>query len=125
MPDGRTVYVVPAQRGDTRTKQPPVRTVVAPDGGNIYVVEEQPKDTRTQRQRCLDEEVAAEGGSTSQLAMGAIDLERKRVGEGKRGKVRVDHEGSSIIEQEKTIRIVKKKSKRIEEKTKYKIEQPI
>src|SRR3546814_4536101 len=74
MPDGRTVYVVPAQRGDTRTKQPPVRTVVAPDGRTIYVVEEQPKDTRTQRQRCLDEEVAAEGGSPSQLAMGAIDL---------------------------------------------------
>src|SRR3546814_14785703 len=66
MPDGRTVYVVPAQRGDTRTKQPPVRTVVAPDGRTIYVVEEQPKDTRTQRQRCLDEEVAAEGGSPSQ-----------------------------------------------------------
>src|SRR3546814_2127694 len=43
MPDGRTVYVVPAQRGDTRTKQPPVRTVVAPDGRTIYVVEEQPK----------------------------------------------------------------------------------
>jgi hypothetical protein len=31
------------------------------------------QDTRTQRQRCLDEEVAAEGGSPSQLAMGAID----------------------------------------------------
>ena len=68
------VVTMPAQRGDTRTKQPPVRTVVAPDGRTIYVVEEQPKDTRTQRQRCLDEEVAAEGGSPSQLAMGAIDL---------------------------------------------------
>src|SRR3546814_7526972 len=63
-------------RSDTRTKQPPVRIVVAPDGRTIYVVEEQPKDTRTQRQRCLDEEVAAEGGSPSQLAMGAIDLKR-------------------------------------------------
>src|SRR3546814_4916563 len=69
MPDGRTVYVVPAPRGDTRTKQPPVRTVVAPDGRTIYVVEEQPKDTRTQRQRCPDEEVAADGGSPSQLVM--------------------------------------------------------
>src|SRR3546814_20649222 len=74
MPDGRTVYVVPAQRGDTRTKQPTVRTVVAPDGRTIYVVEEQPKDTRTQRKRGLEEEVAAEGGSPSKLAMGALDL---------------------------------------------------
>lgn len=73
-PDGRTVYVVPTQPRDTRTKKPPVRTVVAPDGRTVYVIEEQPKDTRTQRQRCVDEEVAAEGGSPSQLAMGAIDL---------------------------------------------------
>jgi len=73
-PDGRTVYVVPAQPGATRTNRPPVRTVVAPDGRTVYVVEEQPKDTRTPRQRCVDDEVAAEGGSPSQLAMGAIDL---------------------------------------------------
>lgn len=73
-PDGRTVYVVPAQPGDTRTKRPPVRTVVTPDGRTVYVVEEQPKDTRSPRQRCIDEEVAREGGSPSQLAMGAIDL---------------------------------------------------
>jgi len=72
--DGRTVYVVPAQPGATRTKTPPVRTVVTPDGRTVYVVEEQPKDTRTPRQRCVDEEVAREGGSPSQLAMGAIDL---------------------------------------------------
>src|SRR3546814_18072349 len=62
MPDGRTVYVVPAQRGDTRTKQPPVRTVVAPAGRTISVVDEQPKDTRPQRPRCLDGEVATDGG---------------------------------------------------------------
>lgn len=73
-PDGRTVYVVPAQPGNTRTKRPQVRTVVMPEHGTVYVVEEQPKDTRTPKQRCVDEEVAAEGGSPSQLAMGAIDL---------------------------------------------------
>jgi hypothetical protein len=72
--DGQTVYVVPAQPGAARTKRPQVRTVVTPDGRNAYVVDEQPKDTRTPRQRCVDEEVAAEGGSPSQLAMGAIDL---------------------------------------------------
>lgn len=73
-PDGRTVYVVPAQPGAAPSKRPQVRTVVAPDGHTVYVVEEQPKDTRTPRQRCVDEEAAALGGSPSQLAMGAIDL---------------------------------------------------
>ncbi|API61385.1 hypothetical protein BSL82_18245 (plasmid) [Tardibacter chloracetimidivorans] len=73
-PDGRTVYVVPAQPGASRTNRPPVRTVVTPDGRTVYVVEEQPKDTRSPRQRCIDEEVAREGGSPSQLTMGAIDL---------------------------------------------------
>lgn len=67
-PDGKTVYVVPAQPGAARTKAPQVRTVVTPDGRNVYVVDEQPRDTRTPRQRCVDEEVAAEGGSPSQLA---------------------------------------------------------
>lgn len=51
-----------------------MRVVTTPDGRTVYVVEEQPKDTRTPRQRCVDEEVAALGGSPSQLAMGAIDL---------------------------------------------------
>lgn len=73
-PDGHTVYVVPAQPGAARTKRSPVRTLVAPDGSTVYVVEEQPKDTRSPRQRCVDEEAAAVGGSPSQLAMGAIDL---------------------------------------------------
>ena len=73
-PEGRTVYVVPAQPGAARTKRPQTRTVVTPKHGAVYVVEEQPKDPRTPRQRCVDEEVAAEGGSPSQLAMGAIDL---------------------------------------------------
>lgn len=73
-PEGHTVYVVPAQPGAIRTKRPPVRTVVTPDGRTVYVVEDRPKDTRTPRQRCVDDEVAAEGGSPSQLAMGMIDL---------------------------------------------------
>lgn len=73
-PDGRTVYVVPAQPGASRTNRPPVRTVVTSDGRIVYVVEEQPRDTRSPRQRCIDEEVAREGGSPSHLAMGAIDL---------------------------------------------------
>ncbi|MFS7014309.1 hypothetical protein ABMY89_25060, partial [Escherichia coli] len=60
--------------GTTPTKRPQVRTVVTPEGHTAYVVEEQPKDTRSPRQRCLDEEIAREGGSPSQLAMGAINL---------------------------------------------------
>lgn len=77
-PEGRTVYVVPAQPGAARTKRPQVRTVVTPEHGTVYVVEGQPNDTRTPRQRCLDEEIAREGGSPSQLAMGAIDLKCSR-----------------------------------------------
>jgi hypothetical protein len=73
-PEGRTVYVMAAQPGAIRTKRPPVRTVVTSDGRTIYVVEDRLKDTRTPRQRCIDDEVAADGGSPSQLAMGAIDL---------------------------------------------------
>jgi hypothetical protein len=42
--------------------------------GTVYVVPVQPKDTRSPRQRCVDEEVAREGGNPSPLAMGAIDL---------------------------------------------------
>src|SRR3546814_20414633 len=66
MPDGRTVDVVPADRGETRTKQPPVRTVVEPDGRPIDVVAEQHKDTRTQMKRLRDEETDAEGRYPSQ-----------------------------------------------------------
>ncbi|ATY34908.1 hypothetical protein [Sphingomonas psychrotolerans] len=71
-PDGRAVYVVPAHSGSAHPTQ--VRTVVTPDGRNVYVVDQQPKDTRTPRQRCVDEQVAPEGGYPSQLATGAIDL---------------------------------------------------
>lgn len=50
------------------------RVVTVPGYGTVYVVREQPKDTRTPRQRCVDEEIAREGGSPSKLTMGAIDL---------------------------------------------------
>lgn len=50
------------------------RAVVVPGYGTVYVVPQQSKDTRTPRQRCIDEEVAREGGTPSTLAMGAIDL---------------------------------------------------
>src|SRR3546814_20675028 len=66
MPDGRTVSVVPAQRGDTRTKKPPVRTVFSPDGRTIYAVEVQRTDTRTQMPRGLAADEAAHAGSQSQ-----------------------------------------------------------
>lgn len=50
------------------------RAVVAPGYGTVYVAPEGPKDTRTSRQRCVDEEVAREGGAPSRLAMRVIDL---------------------------------------------------
>lgn len=50
------------------------RIVTTPDGRTVYVVEAQPKDTRTPRQRCVEQALAAAGGSASQLAMAAIDL---------------------------------------------------
>ena len=60
--------------GQGKAQSPPVRIVTTPEYGTVYVVQEQPKDIRTPRQRCVDEEVAAAGGSPSQLAMRAIDL---------------------------------------------------
>lgn len=63
----------PAQaRGEQANGQP--RAVLVPGYGTVYVVPVQPKDTRTPRQRCIDEEIAREGGSPSELALGAIDL---------------------------------------------------
>lgn len=50
------------------------RTVIVPGFGNVYAVPVQPKDIQTPRQRCVDEQVANEGGSPSPLAQGAIDL---------------------------------------------------
>jgi hypothetical protein len=68
------VYVVPAQPGATPSKGPKVRTAHTPEHGTIYVIEEQPEDTRTPKQRCVDQEVAALGGSPSNLAMRTIGL---------------------------------------------------
>ena len=70
-PEGRTVYVVP---GDADKKTPKVRTLVTTEGRTVYIVDEKRKDTDTPRQRCVGEEVAAAGGSPSDLAWGAIDL---------------------------------------------------
>lgn len=50
------------------------RIVDLPGYGTVVVVPQPQQDKRSQRQRCIDEEVAHEGGSPSQLAMGAIDL---------------------------------------------------
>jgi hypothetical protein len=52
----------------------PPRAVIVPGYGTVYIVPVQPKDTRSPRQRCVDEEVAREGGSPSKLATGTIDL---------------------------------------------------
>lgn len=61
------------EAANTKIK-PAGRTVEVPGYGTVYVVPVQPKDTRTPRQRCIDEEVAREGGSPSELTLGAIDL---------------------------------------------------
>jgi hypothetical protein len=68
--------------GPTRAADPKVQPVgrmfEVPGYGTDYVVPLQPKDTRTPRQRCVDEEVAQEGGSPSELTLGAIDLKCSR-----------------------------------------------
>jgi hypothetical protein len=71
---------LPAQpsTGGTSVPDRPVapqgRTVTVPGNGTVYIVPVPAKDKRKPRQRCVDEEVAREGGSPSELAMGAIDL---------------------------------------------------
>jgi len=62
-----------SKAADPRVK-PNARMVEVPGYGTVYVVPVQPKDTRSPRQRCVDEEIAREGGSPSELALGAIDL---------------------------------------------------
>ena len=39
-----------------------------------YLLPLAPKDTRSPRERCVDQEIAKEGGSPSGLALAAIDL---------------------------------------------------
>ena len=63
-----------SSEGQGKAQSPGVRIVTTPEYGTVYVMQEQPKDIRTPRQRCVDEEVAAAGGSPSQLAVRAIDL---------------------------------------------------
>ncbi|PZR86804.1 MAG: hypothetical protein DI537_27800 [Stutzerimonas stutzeri] len=71
VPGRGTVLVQPVPTDDPRAIG---RTVIVPGYGEVYAVPVRPKDTRSPRQRCMDEEVAREGGSPSALAMGAIDL---------------------------------------------------
>tara|TARA_R110000782_G_scaffold262714_1_gene354950 strand:+ start:7091 stop:7444 length:354 start_codon:yes stop_codon:yes gene_type:complete len=71
LPGRGTVLVQPAPTDDPRAV---ARTVIVPGYGEVYTVPVRPKDTRSPRQRCVDEEIAREGGSPSALAMGAIDL---------------------------------------------------
>lgn len=65
------IIVQPKETTDER-EQP--RIVNVPGYGNVYVLPVRPRDTRTPRQRCIDAEVANEGGSPSPLARRAIDL---------------------------------------------------
>lgn len=71
VPGRGTVLVQPVPTDDPRAV---ARTVIVPGYGEVYAVPVLPKDTRSARQRCVDEEVAREGGSPSALAMRAIDL---------------------------------------------------
>lgn len=71
VPGRGTILVQPVPTDDPRAVP---RTVIVPGYGDVYAVPVRSKDTRSPRQRCVDEEVAAAGGSPSQLAMGAIDL---------------------------------------------------
>lgn len=71
VPGRGTVLVQPVPTDDPRAI---ARTVIVPGYGEVYAVPVRPKDTRSPRQRCVDEEVAREGGSPSALTMGAIDL---------------------------------------------------
>src|SRR3546814_20961977 len=73
MPDGRTVYVVPAQRADNRTKQTTVRPVVAQDVSTIYVVEQQTRDSRTPTPGSMAEQGKADGGRHSLQHMETLD----------------------------------------------------
>lgn len=71
VPGHGPVYIQPVPTNDTRSQ---ARIVNVPGYGNVYVVPVRPKDTRTPKQRCVDEEIANEGGSPSPLARGAIEL---------------------------------------------------
>lgn len=65
------VYLVPVPADDARSVE---HIVNVPGIGDVRVIPVRQKDTRSPRQRCVDEEVASEGGNPSALAMGVIDL---------------------------------------------------
>ncbi len=69
-----TVVTTPAPTAANQKSSSLPRQVDVPGYGTVLIVPLQPKDSRSPRQRCVDEEMAREGGSPSQLAMGAIDL---------------------------------------------------
>jgi len=79
VPQPRMIYVpgrgmVLAQPVPSDDPRAVARPVIVPGYGGVYAVPVRRKDTRSSMQRCVDEEVAKEGGNLSQLAMGAIDL---------------------------------------------------
>lgn len=61
-------------RSGTTAGPQPMQTVNVPTYPTTYVVTDRPKDTRSQRQRCIDDETAKEGGSPSALTLASIDL---------------------------------------------------
>lgn len=65
-----TAYVEPGSSNGN----PLPRLVDVPGYGTVVVVSEGRRDTRSQRQRCVDEQIASEGGNPSDLAMHLIDL---------------------------------------------------
>lgn len=70
--EGRgTVLVQPVPTDDPSAVP---RTVIVPGVGEVYAAPVRPKDARTPRRRCVDKEIANEGGSPSPLARSAIDL---------------------------------------------------
>ena len=71
VPGRGAVLVQPVPTDDPRAV---ARPVIVPGFGEVYAVPVRSKDTRTPRQRCVDEEVANEGGGSSPLARAAIDL---------------------------------------------------
>ncbi len=64
----------PANNGVAQRADPIPRVVEVPGYGTVLVVQQPQKDNRSDRQRCVDEEVAREGGTPSQLAMSVINL---------------------------------------------------
>ena len=78
-PQPRMVYVpgrgaVLVQPVPTDDPDAVARTVIVPGFGEVYALPVRSKDTRAPEQRCVDKEVASEGGFPSALARDAINL---------------------------------------------------